>query len=243
MRILAIAALLPLAACGAMAQGDSGEGAAASGSGTTRSFAVGDFSKVELRGADDVVVTVGPAFAVRAEGPSKELEKLRITRDGGTLRIGRENSMNFNWGGSDNESVKVYVSMPRMEAASVAGSGDMTVDRVAGGDFAAAVAGSGDLSIGALQAASAKLAIAGSGGILAKGAAQSLDMSIAGSGDIDAGGLKASRAKVSIAGSGNAVADIAGPAEVSIMGSGSAQLGAGAKCTIDKKGAGEARCG
>lgn len=238
MRMLAILAVLPLAACGAMAKGDAGESASG-----TRSFALADFSKVELKGADDVIVTVGPAFAVRAEGPAKELDKLRITRDGATLSVGRENSSGFNWGASRGEGVRVYVSMPRIEAASVAGSGDMKVDRVAGGSFSGAIAGSGDLSIGTLQTASTKLSVAGSGGIAAKGVARDLTLSIAGSGGIDAGGLKASRARVSIAGSGSAVADVTGPAEVSLMGSGDAQLGAGAKCTVNKMGSGEARCG
>lgn len=240
MQLLAIAALLPLAACGAMAKGEASEAATAS---TTRSFAMTDFSDVQLKGFDDVIVTVGPGFAVRAEGPAKDLDELRITRNGGTLSIGRQRDSSFNWGGRDREGVKVYVSMPRISAASVAGSGDMRIDRVAGSNFSGGIAGSGDLMIESLQASAAKLSIAGSGGIVAKGAAQSLDLSVAGSGDIDARGVKASRATVSIAGSGGATADVTGPASVSIMGSGTAELGAGARCTVSKMGSGEARCG
>ena len=243
MRFLMILAALPLAACGSVAMGsDSGDKATASGTGTTRSFAVSGFTGVELAGSDDVDVRVGPAFSIRAEGPSEELDRLDIRKDGSTLSIGRTRDGSFNWGGRKSQGVKVYVTMPSIAAASLAGSGDLRVDKVAGGDFSGALAGSGDLSVDNIAATSARLEIAGSGGIAAKGSVQKLSMSIAGSGDIDAGGLTATGADVSIAGSGNASATVNGPASVSIMGSGDVSLGAGAKCTTSKMGSGEVRC-
>lgn len=242
MRWAIILAALPLAACGSLATGsDPGTKADASGSGSTRSFAVADFTKVELKGSDDVAVAVGAAFSVRAEGPSDQLDTLEITKDGATLRIGRKDSNGLRWSGKG-KGVTVYVTMPRIAGASLAGSGNMRVDR-ADGDFDGAVAGSGDLSVGALAANSAKLSIAGSGGIAASGNARSLDIAIAGSGDVDADGLRAETASVSIAGSGNASAHVSGTANVSIMGSGDVSLSGGAKCTVSKMGSGEARCG
>ena len=241
MKLAITLAALSLAACNGVASGsDSGSKSRPSGSGTTRSFPVADFAKVELKGSDDVVVTTGAAFAVRAEGPSEELDRLEISSDGTTLRIGRVRSTAMGW--SKSEGVTVHVTMPSIAGASVSGSGDMTVDRAAG-DFSGAVAGSGDLSIAALQGGKVDFSIAGSGGIAAAGTAASLDISIAGSGDVDAGKVRAGRANVSIAGSGNATADIDGPAEVSIMGSGDAVMGKGAKCSTSKMGSGEARCG
>ena len=238
MRLWVIAAMTPLAACGAGATESAPRGAS-----TTRSFALADFTGVALKGSDDVIVTVGSAFSVRAEGPAEELERLKITRDGATLNVGRERGSSFDWGSTRGAGVKVYVSMPQIAAASVAGSGDMKVDRAAGREFSGDVAGSGDLMIGVLQASAAKLSVAGSGGIVARGAAESLTLAVAGSGDIDARGMKASSARVSIAGSGDVSANIDGPAEVSIMGSGNALLGAGAKCTVSKMGSGDVRCG
>ena len=244
MRYLMILAAIPLAACGSIAMGgDSGDRAAASGAGSTRNFAVTDFNSVELAGADDVDVSVGPAFSVRAEGPSEELDRLEIRKTGSTLSIGRKRDGNFDWGGRDRKAVKVFVTMPAIAAAALAGSGDMRIDKVAGGDFTGALAGSGDLSVAEITADSAKLEIAGSGGIAAKGAVRKLSMAIAGAGDIDARGLTATGADVSIAGSGNASATVNGPASVSIMGSGDVSLGANAKCTTSKMGSGEVRCG
>jgi hypothetical protein len=245
MRILVILAALPLAACGSVAMGnDSGAKATASGAGTTRSFQVADFTKVDLRGSDDVIVKVGPAFSVRADGPSAELDRLEILKDGDTLKVGRVRNDGFKWGGGDHKGVKVYVTMPAMAGAGVAGSGDMTVDRIAGGDFAGSVAGSGDLTIDQLGANSADLSVAGSGDLTLKGGQVGrLKVGVAGSGNVDGAGFRASSADVSVAGSGNVRADVMGAATISLVGSGDVDLGSGAHCTTTKMGSGEVRCG
>lgn len=239
MRALAFALLLPIAACGNGWSGDDdAPGVAGTGSGGSRNYAVSDFAQIEQRGPDDVDVRVGSGFSVRAEGDEKVLKQIRIVRDGDRLRIGRTRGFNLNSG-----AVKVYVTMPRIASAGVAGSGNMTIDRVEGTDFRGAVAGSGNLMLGRVTVEALKLSIAGSGNAVARGQAASLNVSIAGSGDVDAGGLSASDAKVNIAGSGSVRAAVDGDASVSIMGSGDVDLGPKARCTIKKMGSGDVRCG
>jgi len=239
--IAAPIATISLAACSYGSDHDSKPGIAGSGTGTTRSYAVADFTNVDLRGADNVDIRVGTGFSVRAEGPSAELDKLKIEKAGDTLRVGRINDGGFHWG--DHKSVTVFVTMPRIAEANIAGSGNMTVDRVDGQSFTANTAGSGNLDVASLSVQAGDFSIAGSGNIKAKGSVKHLKMDIAGSGDIDAGGVKAEGAEVSIAGSGGARADVTGPAEVSVMGSGDVDLGSGAKCTTSKMGSGTIHCG
>jgi hypothetical protein len=238
-------AALPLIACGAVASGnDRGTRAEPSGSGTTRTFQVAGFDRVSLEGVDDVDVRVGSAFSVRAEGPSETLDKLDIRKDGQTLRIGRvKQNGSFNWGGNRDRGAKVYVTLPAIAAASVAGPGDMAVDRVQTGDFSGSIAGPGDLMIGAVAAKSLDLSVAGPGTITLKGQAERAKISIAGPGDVQGDGLKLSGADVSIAGPGSVRADVNGAANVSIMGPGNADLGPNARCTTSKMGPGDARCG
>ena len=240
MRVLPFLIAVPLAACSfnsdASPPGDSGPRA-------TRSFAIADFTGVALRGSDDVDVRVGSGFSVRAQGPRSELDKLEIVREGDTLRVGRKKNLGgFSWG-SKQDRVKIFVTMPRIVAAQIAGSGNMAIDRVAGARFDADAAGSGDLSIGALAVPQAKLAVAGSGNITAKGAVERLAIDVAGSGNVAARGLKARGATVSIAGSGDVTADVSGEARVSMVGSGNVDLGPAAHCTTTKVGSGEVRCG
>lgn len=236
MRLLLIAALLPLGAC--QSNWEKTQDSQASGPRATRSFQLSGFDGVELRGPDDVEVKTGATFSVTAEGDASVLDQLDIRVEGGRLKVGRKPGHTS--GTSRDATIRVV--MPRVTAASVAGSGDLSVDK-AEGAFDGAVAGSGDLDIASLAATQASLSLAGSGDLSVKGgSAQSLSVSIAGSGDIDAAGLRATSADVSIAGSGNLRAMVNGPAKVAIVGSGDAELSGGAKCQVSKIGSGEARC-
>jgi hypothetical protein len=241
MRMWVLLAMLPLAACGTHGDaGSNGAGVPATGSGTTRNYAVNDFTAIDLRGSDDADVRVGGAFSVRAQGPSDVLDGLVVEKHGDTLRIGRRSGGGINWGG---RSIKIFVTMPAIDRASLSGSGDMTIDRVQSASFEGSTSGSGDLSIQRLTADTVNLSIAGSGSITAAGAAGRGSLSIMGSGDIDTDGLTLQRAKVSIAGSGDIKAAVNGEATVSIMGSGDVDLGANATCSVSKMGSGSVTCG
>ncbi len=239
--IALVSAALPLGACSGMSFFDGSDGVAATGSGSSRTFAVADFTGVSLRGSDDVAIKIASSFSVRAEGPSEVLDRLKIERDGTTLKIGRKSDPSFNWGGG--KGAKIYVTLPRLARANVAGSGDMTVGLAEGDAFEASNAGSGSITIAALKVKSAEFNIAGSGEITASGSADKLSMSIAGSGDINARGVKAGSADASIAGSGSIAADVNGPATVSILGSGDVDMGSNATCTTSKVGSGDVTCG
>lgn len=235
--LAALIAALPLAACN-MANGMTGDVVEPSGSGDTRSFAVTGFTGVALKGMDDVEVRHGTAFAVVATGDSGVLDQIEIRKDGDTLQIGRKKGLG--WG--DSKPARVVVTLPRLTAASLAGSGDLTVDRT-DGDFSGALAGSGDLSIAQFAGGSAGLSLAGSGDIkVVGGEANEISVKIAGSGDVDTRGVKAARGNISIAGSGSVRAQFTTTAKVSVVGSGDVDVTGGAKCDVSKLGSGEVRC-
>jgi len=242
MNFLALGLIVPLAACSFSWNGDDeGSGVAAAGSGTTRTYQVTGFNEIDLRGSDDVDVRVGTGFSIRAEGPSDQLDRLKIGRDGETLTIARKNGANFGW--SKGRKVKVYVTLPRLTDAAVSGSGTMAVDRVEGGMFKGGIAGSGDLDIGAIRVDTASFSVAGSGSARASGTVRALKVEIAGSGDVDAAKVRAQSADIEIAGSGGVRAVVDGPAKVAMMGSGDVDLGPNSRCTITKMGSGSVRCG
>ncbi len=246
MRLLPLLAMLPLIACSGNSDANgttgTGEPAAAEGTGTSRSYAVTGFDQIDVRGSDNVDVRVGGDFAIQATGPADMLDKLDVVKDGDTLKIGRKGN-SFSWSGDGGRAIKVMVTMPAIRGAAISGSGDLSVDRVEGDDFAASTSGSGDMTIGGMAVKTAHFSIAGSGTIAASGTAQAADMKISGSGDIDAEGLTASRTKVSVMGSGDVSATVNGPADVSVMGSGDAEIGGNPVCNVSKMGSGEVRCG
>lgn len=239
MRTIGMLILLGLSACSGNGHEDRGPGVTGSGSGTSRTYAITDFDGVVLEGGDDIDVRVGSGFSVRAEGAADQLDRLRIAKEGGKLDVGRRGGMS--WGRQD--AVKIFVTMPRIAAATIAGAGNMSVDRAEGADFAGTISGSGDLDIAALAVDRARLSIAGSGNLKAAGTAGTLGIEIAGSGDVAAPGLVAQRGEVSISGAGNVHARVNGPAKVSILGAGNVDLGPTAKCSVSKMGVGEVTCG
>ena len=226
---------VPVAACSSNASADNHAPR------TTQSFQVSGFTGVNLAGSDDVDVRVGTGFSVRAEGPAAELARMRIVREGDTLRVDRKPNTGLGW--TDNRGVKVFVTMPRIVAAEIRGSGNMTVDRIEGVGFDGVVTGSGNLKIAALATTQAKLSARGSGDISAAGTVDRLAVDLTGSGDIAARGLKARGAAVSLRGSGDIDVAVVGSASVALAGSGDVDLGSQARCTINKSGSGDVRCG
>ena len=74
--------------------------------------------------------------SIRAEGDKALLEKLEIRVENGVLQIGyKKGNWSFGWR-KDHGPVTVHVSAPSLTGAEVAGSGDMKIDKVDGGDFA-----------------------------------------------------------------------------------------------------------
>lgn len=235
---------LAVAACsmGANAQEDEGS-AGRSGTPVQKSFALSGFDAVGSAGSQDVIVTVGGQHSVRAEGDSEVIERLDIKVEDGTLKIGHKKGSNWPIGwGKDRPKTRIFVTLPAIRSAAVAGSGDMKIDKVQGDAFAASVAGSGDIEIAQMQVGEAKFSVAGSGDIKAAGTAQRSSASVAGSGDIDAGGVQVRTASVSIAGSGDIRIHASETADISIVGSGDVEVGGSARCNVNKRGSGEVRC-
>jgi hypothetical protein len=235
---LILGSALLLGACNISA--DAQESREGGGGSAKRDFQVGPFDKVSLAGSHNVIVTVGAAPSVRAEGDSAVLDRLDIRVEDGELRIGTRSGISISF--KSGKSATIYVTVPSLAAASVAGSGDLKIDRVEGERFAAAIAGSGDIHIAALKVANAAFEVGGSGDIRAAGSAQNADISIAGSGDLGLEGLETRRAKVAVAGSGDVRVRAMETADISIVGSGDVILSGPAKCTISKMGSGQARC-
>jgi len=216
----------------------------APGRNITRNYQVGNFQQIEVAGPYDVEVRTGTNPSVSANGSEKLLEKTVVEVKGDKLLIRPENNHSFfHFGWSSRGKAHFTVTVPQLSGATIAGSGDVQVDKVQGDRFEGTVAGSGGIVVGNMDVQTLKLAIAGSGGVKGSGKAKSADYDIAGSGGIDGSGIVAEQAKISIAGSGDVKAHATGSADVSIMGSGDVEVSGGAKCKVSKAGSGDVRCG
>ena len=200
--------------------------------------ALSAFDELAVIGPDAVIFTTEGTHSIRAAGSSDLLSHLRYSMEDGTLLIGRDR----NYSG-DGGSATIYVTGASLKAVSAAGSGAVTVDRMAGPSVDLSMAGSGGLKVMDVQTDRLDASMAGSGNMQLAGRAAASDISIAGSGDIDGQQLTTDRADVSIAGSGGVKLRSDGTVEASIMGSGDVDVTGSATCETSAMGSGKARCG
>lgn len=212
------------------------------GTTVSRNYQLGAFDKIEVAGPYDVTVTTGGAPGASASGGDKLLDETEVLVEGNILKIRpkKKNGMNWSWGNRGNARFTVTTAV--LHGAGIAGSGEIAVDKVVG-DFKGEVAGSGDLEVASINGGDVELGVAGSGEIKVAGTSASTKIDIAGSGDVDASGLAARTATVSIAGSGNVRTSASQTAKVDIAGSGDVAITGGAKCSVSKAGSGNVTCG
>jgi putative autotransporter adhesin-like protein len=138
----------------------------------------GDFDSVNVEGATDVEVSIGPQASVTVQADDNILPLVRTRVVGHTLVVDEKG----NWIGGHDPLVRVVV--PRLDALKIEGSGDASLRGMSGSSLSLVIEGSGDIG--------------------ADGAVQELDLRIEGSGDARLSHLQAEAAEVLIEGSGNA---------------------------------------
>ena len=116
------------------------------------------FDEVVLSGADDVVVSQGDRWRIRASGNRAVLDDLRFVVEDGELLIGRRWRRTPAAG-----TARIEVSAPAIRRAHLAGSGRLTVSDLDGETGRAAVSGSGELAIERVRVGRLAAKIAGSG--------------------------------------------------------------------------------
>jgi Putative auto-transporter adhesin, head GIN domain len=206
---------------------------------TASAATTGSFTKIEGIGPDNIVFVTGDSFSIRAEGDADEIAKLRYAMDNGTIIIGREKG---EWWGKDVKGVTITVTAPTLVAASLAGSGAFTADKMTGDTVSLELAGSGSATIADVTSKRFESEIAGSGSVTVSGKVESAEYEIAGSGNVRAAKLASVNADVSIAGSGDVVLTATGAVKADIAGSGNVTVSGGAKCTSSVAGSGKLNC-
>ena len=208
----------------------------------SRAYQVGNFTALEAAGPFDVTVRTGANPGVQVKGNQKLVEKLVVEVKGDKLLIRPEEHRGwFHWGTTHGKA-EIAVTVPQLRAATLAGAGGITIDKVTGDSFDGSIAGAGDLKLQSIDVGSLKVDIAGAGSVSGAGKAQNADYGIAGSGDVDATQIVVENLKVGIAGSGNVRAHATRAAKVDIMGSGDVEVTGGAQCSVSKMGGGDVRC-
>ncbi|MEO5705491.1 MAG: head GIN domain-containing protein [Alteraurantiacibacter sp.] len=204
-------------------------------------YALSDFDSVSITGPQDVAIVYGELLAVSASGPADALRQFEaVVEDGALVIRPREGEAGDAW--DDLDEVTFTVTMPAISRVALTGSGEVGVDRVAGGSFDALVGGSGNLVIGSIEADAATFTVEGSGDLDASGTVRQATVSISGSGEVHATGLTAAAAEVNVGGSGEAELTALEQATVLLSGSGDVDIFGPAACSVTRSGSGDVRC-
>jgi len=189
---------------------------------------------VELNGPIDLILSQGPAAALKVRGEQRLLGNVETIQDGDALRIGTKGMLLLH-----RRPLQVYLTLPSLTELTVNGSGDTTVNGFSGEKFdlqlhgagnvtfngryrqlAAGVHGSGDLNLNAGNSEHIALEMVGSGQITSSGSCKTLDAELTGSGGLDAEHLASEKVSVNLKGSGTTNVFAKQSADLTLRGSG-----------------------
>lgn len=142
-----------------------------------------NFYNVTVNGSTHIFITQGPAYEVKVKAYENIVSSLETKVQDGTLLIGFKDNKNVN-----NDNSEVYITMPALNSVSSNGSGNIsTKGSFLGMDyFIASIAGSGQISIERGSAKNYKISISGSGDVKSYGfTTEQATMNISGSGDAE----------------------------------------------------------
>ncbi|HAN76534.1 MAG TPA: hypothetical protein DCQ31_01545 [Bacteroidales bacterium] len=197
---------------------------------TDKNFDLTGFTQINLSTSADVVLTQAESFNVKVEATESDLEKLEIYVEGTKLVIKTKNWKDFS------DKVTVYVSLPKLEAVVLSGSGNVTAANLVNTEnLDLVISGSGNIRFDNLAAVSYNCTISGSGNMSLAGTkrAQSGHLTISGSGNINSEKISTGEVTASIAGSGDM--NVAAEETLKARISGSGDISYIGNATIDAK--------
>ena len=209
----------------------------------TRSFTVTGFDKVRVEGAYNVEVRTGRGPSAQATGDARALDRVSVQVQGTTLVIKPDRSSWTGWPGEEIGGVSLVVTAPALSSASLNGSGDIKINRMAAPRVDIAIAGSGDIAVASIAGDRLRLDVMGSGTATLAGQAAIGLVTIQGAGNVAAAGLTIADADVTVAGAGDVALSATRSAKVKASGSGKVVIGGKAACAVSNRGAGQVSCG
>lgn len=188
-----------------------------------RVYVADNFDGIKFALPVELNISIGNKYEVKAVGTSEDIEWIVVEKNGSSLSI--KSKSKFGHHHFDRET-KVYVTLPRLEDLSLAGSGDIYVKGdVKGASLLVNVAGSGDIAIERISVGNFDVNVSGSGDVKVndRSSANNAEYKVAGSGSISSRNVMAKSVEVNIAGSGDVNVYASDNLSVKIAGSGNVE--------------------
>lgn len=186
-----------------------------------RVYVADNFTGIKFVLPVELNVTMGSKFEVKAVGSHEDIDWIVVEKNGNSLYIKSKSGRHHY-----DSDTKIFITLPKLENLSLAGSGDVNVrGEVSGNSLNVNIAGSGDINLDRIATDSFDASISGSGSVSVGDGSKSnsADYKIFGSGSISTRALVAKIVRVNIAGSGDVVAFASENLYVKIAGSGNVE--------------------
>jgi len=195
------------------------------------------FSKIKLTISADIVLSQGSDQQVILEGRPGDLEKILTIVENGSLKIKHDGI------GPGLKKITIFITVPKIEAISVSGSGDIRNDGpMVEEELSIAISGSGNIHFEQLKTEKVNLAISGSGDVLLEGKNKGeIQIAVSGSGDINCEEFETNMANIVISGSGDCIVNVQEELNVKISGSGDVLYHGSPKVNARASGSGKVR--
>lgn len=205
----------------------------------TRNFGIEDFDRIRVTGPFRVQLVTGVAPFARGTGSSDALEAVSVEIEGRTLVVHQNASNWTGFQGQNSGPVTISIGTHDLSAASLNGSGMISIDRVKEPSFELILQGSGAASIASMTVDTLKIAMSGSGSAVVSGTAPQVTATLFGASTFDGSALQSKDA--TIGAQGTAVVKLTATDAVKIDAEGPAtiSLGGNPSCTVRAQGPGD----
>ncbi len=208
-----------------------------------RTLSVTDFERLRVDGGFIVDVRAGAATTAKIIGTQEELDITSVDVKGRQLNIRRNRSGWGGYPGQEAPAAMIRLTVPLLSNILVIGPAKVSVDRLRGQRVAASLEGSGTLSIASITADRVDLSTLGSGTLKIAGVVGTLTAMARGGGTFDGTELIAADAKLTSESAGDVTIAVKRAITVTMTGSGTVTVLGKPACTVRNTGSGTVSCG
>jgi hypothetical protein len=208
-----------------------------SGDVETETREVSGFSKIEMNGAGQLIITQGSTESLDIEAEDNVLPELTSEVKGETLVLGYKNQT---WRRSVIPTKPIIYTLTVVDLSEITfnGAGDLEMDSLNTASLEITINGAGNIEIGNLQADELSVTISGTGSIRIAGEVESQSINIEGAGNYQATDLLSQKASIEVNGLGNSKLWVMESLDVAINGGGSVDYYGDPNLTQDINGLG-----
>ncbi|WP_260484485.1 DUF2807 domain-containing protein [Sphingomicrobium flavum] len=202
-----------------------------------RNHTVSSFEEVRVRGAVDVTIETDVAPYARVIGPAAAAEQISIEQNGRILIISINRSA---WGRNPSdrlgEPLRVELGTPKLEKATLNGSGRITIPAIENDEFTLMLGGSGYADVKQMTIERLTIGLAGAGGMRLAGEAMEASMLVRGLTSLQAADLAVRDLKLAVDGNGLVNVTATNTLDLEARGAGDITLEGSPACTLDIEG-------